>query len=76
MITVELTLTTRDRHQWRIIRETVEQMAPTARVIVSAGSDDRGRHEFRLHIARGTTDPRSWRGALVALAVLADEAGA
>lgn len=73
MITAELTLSTYDLAQWRIIRDAVARVAPEACALASAGSDDRGRHEFRLHITRGTTDPRSWRSALVALAALADE---
>lgn len=73
MIIVELTFTTRQLNTWNAIRHAVSRLAPEAKALASAGSDELGRNEYRLHVTRGATDPRSWRHALVALASLADE---
>lgn len=73
MIAVELTLTTSSATHWAIIRETAQRLLPELRPLASMGNDARGRPTYRLHLTRGTTDPRSWRSALVALASLADE---
>lgn len=73
MIAVELTLIVRDEAHWAIVRETARRLLPDLHPLASVGSDERGRPVYRLHLARGATDPRSWRSALVALAALADE---
>lgn len=73
MIVVELTIVTGHLVTWNEIRHAVTRLAPEATALVSAGSDAHGQSEYRLHVTRGATDPRSWRHALIALASLADE---
>lgn len=73
MIIVELSFTTRKLNTWHAVRDAVARLAPQAAALASAGSDEHGRNEYRLHVTRGATDPRSWRHAVVALASLADE---
>lgn len=73
MIILELTIATTSETHWAIIQESVDLVARGARRLTSAGSDARGRLEYRLHLTRGAMDSASWRRAVATLAALAEE---
>lgn len=72
-ISAELTLAASSAVEQTIVREQIQRLAPEATVLSSAGSDDRGGLEHRLHISRGALTPRQWRVILGVLASFANE---